>query len=200
MKRDSAQLILDFWFGDLNDQNSHAEQAKIWWGKNVEIDQYIDQHFQQDVLNAMNGKYQHWLTAPKSTLALIILLDQFTRHIYRNTPKAFAYDALALKSAKLGLSLDYDKQLSIFEQAFFYMPFEHAENLAEQERAVSLFYQLYQRSPAHQKDALAHYHKSANDHKAIIERFGRFPHRNEILNRISTLEEQEFLKGPNSSF
>jgi len=195
-----TKAILQFWFGDLENGVVTSEHQKIWWEKNTQIDKKIQTLFQQDVLNAIAGKYEDWLKDPKSTLALIILVDQFCRHIYRNTPAAFAADPIALHWAKRGLELQYDKQLSLLERVFFYLPFEHAEDLTAQQQAVALFYALYKQAPANQRQTFQEYHNYAERHKIIIERFGRFPHRNAILKRSSTKEEERFLMGTNSRF
>lgn len=200
MQTETVKAILHFWFGALENGQTSPEQQKLWWNKNPQTDKYITQHFEKDVLNAIAGKYEDWLQDPKGTLALIILVDQFCRHIYRNTPTSFAADPIALQWAKQGIELQHDKQLSLTERTFFYMPFEHAEDLAAQQQAVALFYGLYKQAPAAQRQLFQDYYNYAERHKIIIERFGRFPHRNEILKRPSTAEEEKFLAGPNSRF
>jgi uncharacterized protein (DUF924 family) len=200
MRTEKIKSILQFWFGNLINGQVSSEQHKLWWDKNPAVDKYIQQHFQQDVLNAIAGKYEDWLQEAKGTLALILLVDQFCRHIYRGTPAAFAADPIALQWAKHGLELQQDKQLSLAKRAFFYMPFEHAEDIAAQQQAVALFYNLYKQAPANQRQTYQDYYNYAKQHQVIIERFGRFPHRNAILNRISTKEELLFLAGPSSRF
>jgi uncharacterized protein (DUF924 family) len=200
MNKQSIQKILHFWFGNMENGHVSPEQTEIWWRKNPAIDEHIREHFQQDVLNAIAGEYEHCLEQPKSTLAVIILLDQFCRHIYRNTPQAFAADSLALHWAKRGIELQHDRHLNLFERTFFYIPFEHAEDLVTQQQAVLLFHNLYQEASPEQHPIFKGYYENAVQHKDIIARFSRFPHRNEILNRIHTHEEEKFLEGPNSRF
>jgi len=200
MQTKTVKKILQFWFGSLENGQATAEQQKLWWSKHLLADKYITEHFQQDVLKAIAGQYEDWLQDPKGTLALIILVDQFCRHIYRDTPAAFAADPVALQWARQGIELQHDKQLSLMERTFFYMPFEHAEDLAAQQQAMALFYNLYKQAPAAQRQAFQEYYSYAERHKIIIERFGRFPHRNEILKRSTTKEEERFLAGPNARF
>ena len=200
MTAKKAREVIKFWFGDLKNGVVTHEQQKLWWDKNPQVDKQIRELFQQDVLNAIAGKYESWLKDAKGTLALIILVDQFCRHIYRNSPAAFAADPIALQWAKQGLELQHDKQLSLLERTFFYLPFEHAEDIAAQQQAVALFYNLYKQAPASQRQTFQEYHQYAERHKVIIERFGRFPHRNEILKRTSTKAEEKFLTEPHSRF
>ena len=197
---ETAKKILHFWFGDLENGQVNTAQQKIWWNKNPEVDHYIRTHFQQDLLNAVFGKYNDWLENPHGTLALILLADQFSRHIYRNTPEAFAADTLAIEWAQTGIAKKHDAQLNFFERAFFYLPFEHAENITLQQQSVNLFQELYEQAHNEQKKLFKTYLEYAQQHQSIIQRFGRFPHRNKILKRSNTEEENIFLLEPNSSF
>ena len=200
MNKETVKKILSFWFGELKARDDVGKQAELWWKKKLDIDIYIRDNFEEHLKKAKKGEYDDWLNAPKSTLAFIILLDQFSRHIYRNTPEAFAADTMALDWAKRGMAFQYDKELTLFERTFFYMPFEHTEDLSAQERSVVLFYELYQKSSPKQRETLKNYHIHAQQHRDIIKRFGRFPHRNEILGRVTSEEEKIFLAGPNSRF
>lgn len=192
--------VLAYWFGD-DVLNSVPDKAsKIWFGKDPAIDQYLKTHFQVAIDEAMAGKYDQWCDTPEGRLALIILLDQFSRNIYRETPRAFAQDAKALALAKIGVKLQQDLQLSHVERIFFYLPFEHSENKHDQEVSVKLFTQLTIDPP----DYLTEFFNMTLDyalrHKEIIDRFGHFPHRSEIIGRPLSAAEREFLQEPNSSF
>lgn len=189
----SSAAILDFWFG------SEAPQAfrAAWFEKNPAFDQEISHRFQIEIGQALTGGLAAWEDMPRSALALILLLDQFPRNAYRNTPRAFSGDARGQTVALLGLERGYDKTLTPLERFFFYLPLEHAEDLGLQDKCVELMCALEAESPAVAAAKAADY---AEKHRAIIARFGRFPHRNEILGRDSTLEEIEFLQEPGSSF
>jgi uncharacterized protein (DUF924 family) len=194
---DRVSSILTFWFGD---EANHKEQAQIWWSKNLEIDQTIINSFQQDLEEALLGNYDYWQDDRYGTLAFILLLDQFSRHIYRGKPQAFLNDSLALTCARNGIKKSFDQGLSFFEKVFFYMPFEHSENVDAQRESVKLFSQLLKTASMEYKDVAQRYYECAQRHLEIIERFGHFPHRNVLLNRASTQEELTFLQEPSSSF
>ncbi|MBF8302770.1 MAG: hypothetical protein HW396_1051, partial [Candidatus Dadabacteria bacterium] len=151
---------------------------------------------------AVGGKLKSWENTPRGTLALIILLDQFSRNIYRGTAKAFSQDSLALYVCLRGIEKGFDKRLHPVERLFLYMPLEHSEDLEMQKKSVEYFSMLEKLFPAPPSLAsmVSEFKKYAGMHYVIIERFGRFPHRNEILGRKSTPEEIEFLKQPGSSF
>jgi len=175
-----AQEVLDFWFrGDA--------PRKEWFQKDPAFDQAIVARFSDLHALAASGGLAHWQDSPRDCLALIILLDQFPRNMFRGTARAFATDAMALEAAKHAIRAGYDRSMSDVERTFVYLPFEHSENLADQERALQLF------------AGNANY-EWARRHWEIIRRFGRFPHRNAVLGRESTAAEIEFLKEPGSSF
>ena len=173
-----AEEVLSFWFG---------QEAKRWFEKNATFDSEIRSRFLPlyDELVADDA----WLSQPRDCLARIIVLDQFPRNMFRGTPRAFAADPLALAAAKHAVGNGFDRNLQLVEKQFVYLPFEHSESLADQERACQLMKALNE-----------DLYDWAIRHKRIIERFGRFPHRNEILGRKSTPEEIEFLKQPGSGF
>lgn len=177
-----AQEILDFWFKELKEED--------WWKKDDNLDKLITKKFSNIHHNASNNILTNWRGNPLSSLAEIIILDQFSRNIYRNKKKAFAQDELALKLAKEAILKEFDKELSIIEKSFLYLPFMHSEKKGDHEIAIKLF----------SAKGLENNLKFEYQHKEIIDRFGRYPHRNKILRRKSTKEELEFLKGPNSSF
>ncbi len=188
-----ANEILDFWFGKPDDAD-YGKSRKVWFIKNPEFDQEVRSRFLKDYQQAAAGELDDWKTSPQGCLALIILLDQFPRNIFRGQPQAFATDPQALVYAQHAVAQGFDKQLLPIQRQFIYLPFEHSENLEHQRQCIELFSMLKDHPECSSGVDYAHRH-----HK-VIERFGRFPHRNEILGRETTPEEAEFLKQPGSSF
>ncbi len=190
--------VIDFWFGiDEADLLSHAEQ---WWKKDPKFDRAIAQMFGAVMEDVILGVNDDWLHEPESCLAYIIVLDQFSRNIYRDTPQMFAQDQLALAACEHAIDAGHDKALHPIKAWFLYMPLMHSEDAKVQEQSVRFFEQLAEHAPADYKPSLVNAYEFAVKHADIIKRFGRYPHRNEILGRDSTLEELEFLKQPGSSF
>jgi uncharacterized protein (DUF924 family) len=190
-----SQDVLDFWFLPIGVKGHNAQRAE-WWRKDAAFDQLIFGQFGGAVEEALAGGLRQWDDeGTQGTLARIVVLDQFTRNIYRGSAKAFAGDTLALEAAKAIDDSGANQTLPAVQRAFSYMPFEHAENLSLQMRCVDLFTMLAADSPgfASQLDY-------AKKHLEVIRRFGRFPHRNAIVGRASTPEEVEFLKQPGSRF
>ena len=185
----TALDILDFWFGP----PPHAPR-EAWFRKDPAFDAQIRRRFGDVIAAALAGAYGEWCTSASGALARVILLDQFARNVFRDTPDAFAGDAAALATAADAVDRGLDAALDPYERKFLYMPFEHSEDLAQQERSVALFTMLAQRSG--DLGGL----DWAEKHEAIIRRFGRFPHRNAILGRESTAEETAFLGQPGSRF
>jgi uncharacterized protein (DUF924 family) len=181
--------VLEFWFG----RPPRAARAE-WFRKDPDFDAAIRGRFGAAVESALGGAFEEWTTTPHGTLARVILLDQFTRNIYRDTPGAFAGDAQALADASAAVDAGFDRELDRFERWLLYLPFEHAEHWATQMRSLELFGRLADetgdRSPL----------GWAEQHAEVIRRFGRYPHRNVILGRPSTPEELAFLAQPGSSF
>ena len=188
-----ANEILDFWFGK-PDEADYGKSRKVWFIKNPKFDEEVRSCFLNDYQQAAAGQLDDWKASPHGCLALIILLDQFPRHMFRGQPEAFATDPQALAYAKYAIEQGFDKQLLPIQRWFIYMPFEHSENLADQHECVELFSALQEYPEC---DSGIDY---AIRHLKVIERFGRFPHRNRILSRETTPEEAEFLKQPGSSF
>ena len=189
------QHVLDFWFLP-EDHAEHGDDRPEWFRKDAAFDASIRERFLPDIETAIAGGFAEWESDgdPRGALARIILLDQFTRNTFRDTPRAFAGDALALEAAKSLVDNGRDKPLGRVQRSFVYLPFEHAEDLASQERGVALFEALGRETNGENAA------EWAIRHRDIIARFGRFPHRNRILGRESTPEEIEFLKMPGSSF
>ena len=193
--------LLEFWFGrkDL-DNEVIEEKSSLWWGKEENIDAYIRTHYSDLLARAVRGVLDTWLNEPRGHLAMIILMDQFSRNIYRNSPRAFSQDEQALDLAMRGTASGVDKKLTPVERVFFYMPFEHSECVVMQERSVSLYQGLIGEVADADKEKFVGYLDFAVKHADIVKRFRRFPHRNEILDRASTQAEIEFLQQPDSSF
>jgi uncharacterized protein (DUF924 family) len=164
------------------------------------FDHELEKEFADDVERACQGELDHWAAEPRGRLALIILIDQFRRNIYRNTKKAFAMDKLALKLCVEGAMEKKDKGLSPIQKVFFYMPLQHAESTRVQAKSVELFTRLAQSvSPTYQETFLT-IAQFAELHKDIIDQFGRFPHRNKLLGRENTPEENEYLASDSPNF
>ncbi|WP_461601696.1 DUF924 family protein [Aeromonas rivipollensis] len=192
------QPLLDFWFGDAP---RAARQAPLWWGKSSETDALLAHRFGELAQAAAEGEIAHWAEVPVGRLALILLLDQLPRNIHRASPAAFAQDARARDLCLRGLSLGADKALSPLARVFFYLPLEHAESREQQARSVALFEALAaEQADGPARETFEGFADFARRHQVIIQRFGRFPHRNAILGRTSTPEEAEFLQQPGSGF
>ncbi|HKY02184.1 MAG TPA: DUF924 family protein [Burkholderiales bacterium] len=189
----SWQAILDFWFGAPGSPE-YGQLRAAWFKASPDFDAEIRRRFSEQHARALNGALAAWEKTPLSALSLLILLDQFSRNLYRGTPAAFAADPQALAVARSVVAQGWDRDLVPVQRHFVYLPFEHAEDLGMQNESVRLFEQLGGDSQS--KVAIDYAHR----HHAVIERFGRFPHRNIILERASTPEEIEFLQQPNSSF
>lgn len=178
----NANDVLNFWFYELS--------ASDWFVKNAAVDATIRDRFQLLHDAAAHGELFNWRTSADGRLAEIIVLDQFSRNIYRDDARAFSCDAAALVLAQEAVAANLDQQLTIQQRAFLYMPYMHSESLRIHQQAVRLFSQK----------GLAESLDYEIQHKAIIERFGRYPHRNKILGRKSTRAERDFLTQPGSSF
>ena len=187
----AAAEVLLFWFGPPGERGKRQER---WFVKSDAFDREIRERFLPLHEAAAAGKLARLKETAADCLALIVLLDQFPRNMFRGTPRAFATDALALDAARHAVRAGFDRNMLAVERMFTYLPFEHSEVLADQELACELTRPLDVIEPG--LDA----HRYAVAHRDIIQRFGRFPHRNAILGRASTPEEIEFLKGPGSSF
>ncbi len=193
--------LLGIWFGDEEDDMRAGErQAALWWGQSGETDDMLGARFGQAASAAAAGTLDHWTGSPKGRLALILLLDQLPRVIHRGTPGAFAQDEKARHLANLGLESGADRLLRPIERVFFYLPFEHSEDRTDQELSLKLYEALAAEVPDEWKKAFDSYVDFAVRHKEIIDRFGRFPHRNAVFGRESIPEEIEFLKEPGSAF
>ncbi len=184
--------ILEFWF---------SERARpLWFEKDPAFDDEIRRRFGGTLEVAGDGMLDGWAETPESCLALVVLLDQFSRNIHRGTPRAFAGDAKALATAGQAVERGFDRRVPLERRTFFYLPFEHSENAADQARAVALFRRWADEHDGSAREDALEQVRYVLRHQEIIERFRRFPHRNRILGRESTPEELAFLAEPHSSF
>jgi len=193
----SIDAVLTFWFGNAVGDPPSKEVSKRWWTKSAAFDEEIRASFETLHTALMAGEHRQWLESPRGCAARVIVLDQFSRNMYRDEPRAFASDALALAATDHVLERDLLTALGLHEQLFTLMPLMHSESLQRQEQSIAQFTALDARAP---DSGFAANVDFALRHKRIIERFGRYPHRNAILGRTLTAEELEFLKEPGSSF
>ncbi|HTP99587.1 MAG TPA: DUF924 family protein [Casimicrobiaceae bacterium] len=185
--------ILDFWFGAPGSPE-RGRARKAWYRADPVFDEEIRRRFGDAVTAALAGAYGQWSATAQGAVARILLLDQFTRNLFRGTPRAFEGDALALATSEDAVSRGVDRELGFYERWFLYMPFEHAESVPAQHRSLELFGELSKQMQ--DDDSLVW----ARKHAEVVFRFGRYPHRNAILGRPSTPEEEAFLRGPGSRF
>lgn len=188
----SFEDILKFWFEEL--------QPNQWFNGGDAVDAEIEKRFEAVIEPLFSGELASWPTSPRGRLASIIVLDQFTRNIYRGTPRSFAYDRQALHWSLEGISQGWDTQLQPIERVFFYLPLEHSEVMEDQDLSMERFARLVTTVEASEKERFRQYLHYAWRHYEIIKQFDRYPHRNDILGRESTPEEVAFLKTPGSSF
>lgn len=189
----SPANVLNFWFGSGSDPEAVRHGRNLWWRGSPRLDSDIDRRFRRAVIAGGSGRLDVWGSESSGRLALILLLDQFSRHIWRGRPEAFANDHLARDRTREGLRLHQDEDLTPVRRAFFYMPLQHSEAIIDQERSVACYRALASDATPDTRKALEGFLKHAVDHRDLIVRFGRFPHRNEILGRTSTEAEKRFL-------
>lgn len=200
---DAARIdaIIAFWF---KEQSLSAPQIDrrmdVWFGEDAVFDHEIKKDFADDVRRASEGKLDHWADEPRGRLALILLLDQFRRNMYRGTADAFALDPAALKLCVEGTMAKKNKGLAPIEQAFFYMPLQHAESAKVQAKSVEIYSRLADAVSPTYRETFETIAQFAELHHDIIAQFGRFPHRNALLGRQNTPEEDEYLAGDSPDF
>jgi uncharacterized protein (DUF924 family) len=195
------QPLLEWWFGTFESPNEiAADKGKLWFGKRDSQDLEAQTRFGDWVEQALAGGLTEWAQRPEGWLALVLLLDQLPRMIFRDTPKSFSGDLRAQALVAQGIAADFDRQLRPIQRVFIYLVFEHCENLAVQNEAVSRYIELVAQQPEAERALFTDYLNYAEKHQQVIARFGRFPHRNAVLGRESTAEELEFLSGPGSRF
>jgi uncharacterized protein (DUF924 family) len=189
----TPEEVLAFWFGRESEEG-YGELREAWFSRDPDFDREIRDRFEEVYEEAVAGELETWKEEAQSCLALIVVLDQFPRNMFRGDARMYAADGLALAAARHAVERAYDRELPPFQRMFVYLPFEHSENLENQRFSVELFRRLSEEMGS--EDLMVY----AVQHLRIVERFGRFPHRNEILGRRTTPEEAEFLKEPGSSF
>jgi len=198
---DQPESVLAFWFGAPGSAVEVAgRQSKLWFGKSPANDMAVIERFATTLTAATPGRLDHWIRTPRGRLALVIVLDQFPHHVHRDQPQAFATDPQSLALSLAALESGEDRQLAPIERVFLYLPLEHAESRVIQERSVSLYEQLAHEAAADERALFDGFLDYARKHRDVVARFGRFPHRNDILGRASTSDELEFLKQPGSRF
>ena len=192
---DKIHELLTFWFGDLGHADlPSSDRTNLWFGENEKLKQALLHTFKEEYFAAVEGKLNHWIETPRGRLALIILLDQFSRSMYRNSSKAFEFDELARKLCQEGLNSKMDHALTLIERVFFYMPLVHAEDVKIQEQSIQLFQKLVSLSMTETTQVYQLFLAYAYAHFRVIKEFGRFPQRNMLLGRESTEAETAFLK------
>ncbi len=213
---DDALRVREFWFGKrwtgalettLSSQvgvESLDERVSLWFGDDSALrrqqDESLRVQFSRLLDRAALGELASWADSPRRRLSLILLLDQFPRQMYRGTPRAFSYDGQALSLTLSGMQSAADGALNVIERIFFYMPLQHAESLEVQDESVAAYGRLLADAPAQIRATFADSLQSAESHRTLIRRFGRFPHRNAILGRESTPEEKVFLDSSGNRF
>ena len=194
MRHATPAAVLDFWFVNAReDVAAHAARNAVWYGGGPAFDSSVRARCATALERAAAGALKHWQLSPAGTLALILLFDQVPRNIFRATPQAFAFDLRALALARDGVAMAIDRELTVAERMFFYLPFEHAEDRAAQVKSVACFERLHAEAGAAFKPLTATALQHARTHYELIERFGRFPHRNLILDRRSRTDETAWL-------
>jgi len=193
--------LLDWWFGSSDAPTQAArDKGKLWFGKKKSQDTDAQNRFGGLVEQALNGGLSEWTATPQGWLALVLLLDQLPRMIYRDTPKAYSGDKRAQEQVQHGLRLERDLALTPLQRTFIYLVLEHTETPAAQDEAIKRFTALLDLLPSTDREYFTQTLDYARKHQVVVKRFGRFPHRNAVLGRESTAEEVEFLKRPGSRF
>lgn len=186
--------MLDFWFEDAADgPEALLRRNRVWFQGGAPFDRACRERFSATLVAAANGELEHWKESPRGRLALIVLLDQLSRNIYRGTAAAFQQDEQALAACREGIEQGHDKPLAPCERTFFYMPLEHAEDRKVQALSVRCFEALAKQSPEEWLEQLEANAGYARHHRDIVEKFGRFPHRNAVLGRDSNPAEEAYL-------
>ncbi|MDP1862973.1 MAG: DUF924 family protein [Thiobacillus sp.] len=196
-----AKNVLDFWFGPCGTATELVgRQRKLWFAKSAANDQAVVDQFSDTLVAATAGRLDHWADTPRGRLALLIVFDQFPHHIHRDQPQAFATDPQALALNLTALKTGDEQHLTPIERVFLYLPLEHAESNDMQDWSVSLYEKLADEAAIEERALFDDFLRYARQHRDVVARFGRFPHRNTILGRPSSDDELEFLKQPGSRF
>lgn len=197
----SAKSVLDYWFGPLPLSPATASQkASLWWQGSADTDFDLERRFGKLAQAAARGQLAHWADTPRGALALIILLDQLPRNLHRGSAEAFAQDEKALVQAKALVASNGLESLHLLEQVFCLLPFEHSEQLDDQRFSVAAFANLHRHASEEWHQITQSLLEFAQQHFDIVEEFGRFPHRNQALQRTSSTAELTFLQGGGATF
>lgn len=197
----AADEVHRFWFGEcIDDPAATAKRNTFWFGSSSALDEEIRERFGATIEAAARGELTAWEAAPRSCVSLVIMLDQFPRNAYRNSARAFEFDPISLATARRAVSAGYLGSLSVPERAFLLMPYQHVEDLVLQREGVTLFEQLSAQAPPEWRAFADSTLDFARRHLQIVERFGRFPHRNRVLARNPTKAEEEYLAAEPETF
>jgi uncharacterized protein (DUF924 family) len=198
------ERVLGYWFGEADGSSITLDALRgrlaLWFGENAETDAHIRSTFATELVDAAAGRLDRWAESARGRLALVVVYDQFPRNAHRGTPEAFAHDAHALALTEAGLEAGAHAGMNTAHRIAFYLPLMHAEDRVRQQRSLDLYSRLFDDSHAHLRPAMALVKEAAERHFRIVERFGRYPHRNATLGRATTPEEAEFMKHPDSSY
>jgi uncharacterized protein (DUF924 family) len=198
---EGPESILQFWFGDAAESPANAAaRVELWFTPSAATDAECRERFGATVQAASHDQRDTWLHAPRSALALVLLLDQFPRNIWRGTAQAFAHDTKALTVARHAIESDFMHELAPIEQQFFTLPFQHSESLDAQRESLRLCHEIVAAAPSEWRPVLETFVPYAHQHYEIIARFGRFPHRNAVLDRESTADERTYLESGGETF
>ncbi len=198
---ETTDSILEFWFGDAtSNQEVNDRKKALWWSKNDQTDREITERFESITNAVYRGEMSQMQRSARGLLASIICLDQFPRNMYRGTAESFSFDQTALRLAIEMVDKSWDQTLLPVYRVFAWLPFEHSEDIAMQHKSLMLYDNLRNSVEPDEREMFDGYYQFAYRHFEIIERFGRYPHRNQILARESTAEELAFLSQPGSSF
>ncbi|MEM7293790.1 MAG: DUF924 family protein [Pseudomonadota bacterium] len=198
--KDSIEEIYQYWFGDILDNPNAEDRSQLWYRGGPEVDNDIRNKFEHLILQAQSRRIDDWANTARGSTALIILLDQFPLNIYRGDPRAFASEQHSVDIALAGIATGQDRELSFHERVFFYLPLEHSESAEHQVLSIQYFTQLRDEAPEHLREAAQGTLQYAIDHKEIVDRFGRYPHRNKALGRVSTPEEIQYLEDGGATY
>lgn len=190
-----GDVIHNFWFGDIDHYGRVSEEkARRWFRADPDFDRHIRAHFESDLRTAAAGRRIRWEREPRSALALVLLFDQFPRNMYRGTPRAFMFDDHARRCMYQAIALGLEKRLWPIERAFLFMPLQHAEDIDAQDESVDRYRRLAEDVDPEQRSMFRDFLRHAEEHREVVMTFGRFPHRNGILERTTTAAERAFLE------
>jgi uncharacterized protein (DUF924 family) len=196
-----AKAVLEYWFADLDHTPAYFEERnRLWFGAGDEVDEHIRRTFEADLIAAVDGKLDSWRKSPKGSMALIILLDQFSLQLYREQPRSYRQSELALPIAREVIARGWEFALTPAERCFLYLPFEHSEKLEDQDYCVMRYSELATLAPADLKDEFMGALEWAVRHQRVVKKYGRFPDRNDVFGRTSTPEELAFLASDEAPF